>query len=644
MSILNGSALTLYGDVGAVEFDSPGFTAKDVRDALDAHGPGDITINLNSAGGIALEGLAIYNALKAHAGRITVNVDAIAASAASLIVMAGDVINMREGALMMIHDPRAITAGTSKDHRQSADRLDLLSHQFRDIYANRTGLSAKAIGDLMAAETWFDGDLAIKKGFATSKANERAKGFARFDYALYRNTPPSLLNPAKGIVMNIEETDLDTAKPWAGRFLKIAHATGLDLAIADVNEIVETAGTFDAAKDVLIDKMSAVRNGDKPSPIGARAPTVGKAGQTFDNPEFLSQAIEGALYARMSGKPADGAARDLMGRSLLDLGVMVLQARGERVSWANKDRLAARIMMEAASPTVGLHSTFDFPTLLTGAGQRILLDSYKAAESPLKAIARRRDAADFRAISTIRLSETPMLEKVGEGAEIKYGTRTETKEGFKVETYAKIFGLTRQAIINDDLNAFSDSGRAWGQGAAQTEANLLAALFTANTGNGIDLDDEAPLYTTDRGNKSASGTIIDVTNLGLARKAIRETKGLDGVTPISVTPKHLVVGPAKETEAEQALAAIAAAQVSDVNPFSGKMNLHVEPRLTGNAWRLFADPSEAEVIVFGHLNGQSGPIIETRDGWNVLGTEFRCVLDFGCGITGWRGTYLNPGN
>lgn len=639
MPILNGSTLTLYGSVGAIDAnpDSVFFTDKDVRDALAAHGPGDLTINLNSGGGIAVQGLAIYNALKNHDGHITVNIDAIAASAASLIVMAGDRIAFRDGALMMIHDPRSISFGTAKEHRGSADNLDMLAKQYRTIYAARTGRGDREIASLMDAESWFDADRAIELGFATETTKQRAQAYASFAYGAYAHAPDFLM---KGLrKMKVDTNIAPQDKPWVARFLKSAEPTGI--ALADLNQIVAAAEDFEGARDALINSLASVRNKDKPSPRGNEIITAGSDGQTYSNPVFLASAIESALYAKMSGSEPKEEARELMGKSLLDLGVMNLQAQGERVSWFSRDKVAERIMM--AQSMGGHHSTSDFPNLLMGAGQRVLMDAYKRAESPLKALAKRRDANDFRAISLVKISGAPKLEKVREGGEITHGSRTEAKEGFAVATYARIFGLTLQAVVNDDLGAFSDSAQAWGRASAETEAELLVSLFLANAGDGVNLEDGSPIYAAPRKNKAAAGTTIDITNLGAARQAMRETVGLDGKTPIGVAPKHLVVGPAKETQAEQVLAAIAAAQVSNANPFSGKMTLHVEPRFAGNAWRLFADPAELSTIIYGYLNGHSGPEISTRQGWEVLGTEFRCVLHFGCGAAEWRGTYLNPG-
>jgi HK97 family phage prohead protease len=421
----------------------------------------------------------------------------------------------------------------------------------------------------------------------------------------------------------------DSSPVETRQFLDIAAA--FNVPVAFVTRHLADGTPIEAFRDACQNE-AAHRNAPRQMPYHRL-----DASGTFDDPEFLSRAIGDALYARMSGKPAEGAAREWAGRSLLDMGAAILQARGERVSWTSRDRLAERIM------TRGLHSTSDFPQLLTGAGNRILLEGFQAAQTPLLALGRERAADDFRPIAMIRLGEAPRLSKVPEGGEIARGTIAEAKQGFSVVTFAKIFGLTRQAIVNDDLNAFGDINRLWGRAAAETQAAELVALFTANSGNGINLDDGNPIYTTARGNKASTGAAIDVDSLGAARQALREMKGLDGATPIGVTPKHLVVGPAKETEAEKVLAELAAAQVAEVNPFSGKLTLHVEPRFTGNAWRLFADPAELPVIEYAYLTGERGPALFEREGWDVEGMEFKCRLDFGCGVSEWRGTFLDPG-
>lgn len=409
----------------------------------------------------------------------------------------------------------------------------------------------------------------------------------------------------------------------------MASRSGLPAEFA--RQHIESGRSLEQFRTALFDRLADDADRTR---INNISPAYGS--ESFSNPDFLGRSISDALYSKMTGKAPTGAAVELAGRSMLELGAMVLQSRGERVSWANRTALAGRIMERS-------HSTSDFPILLQGAGARVLLDAYKAAETPLKNLARRKEVRDFRPVTAARLSEAPALLKVNELGEIKHGSRAEAKEMFSIDTYARIFSISRNALINDDLGAFADTSADFGRAAATTEADLMAGLLLANAGDGSKLDDGNPVFGIARGNKAAAGTAITVAALGAGRRALREMKGLDGKTPISVTPKHLVVGAAKETEAEQVLAALAAAQVSEANPFSGKLVLQVEPRLTGNAWRLFADPSEIATMVIAYLAGVGGPQIEVRDGWDVLGMEFRAVFDFGCAMQDWRGSYLNPG-
>ncbi|WP_210486669.1 prohead protease/major capsid protein fusion protein [Microvirga antarctica] len=357
-----------------------------------------------------------------------------------------------------------------------------------------------------------------------------------------------------------------------------------------------------------------------------------------DSDETLQTAITGALVSRMSGAAPEGPAREYAGRSLLELGSALLQARGERVSWLGRDQLAERIMAR------GMHSTSDFPALLNTAGNRVLADSYKVAQSPLKALARRRTRVDFRDVTGINLSEPPRLLKVNESGEIRHGSRVEeSRPRYKIDDYGRIFALTRRALVNDDLSAFGDALSAFGRGAAATEADLLADLFLTNGGNGTTLWDNKPLFHADHRNRAPSGAPLSIDSLGQARQAMREQTDIDGKSLINVSPRHLVVGPALETAAEQILATIAATQSDHVNPFAGRLTLHVEPRFTGNAWRLFADPAELPCIEVAYLEGNEGPQLSMKEGWTTLGQEFRALLTFGCGVVEFRSAYLNPG-
>jgi ATP-dependent protease ClpP protease subunit len=145
------------------------FTAADVADALALAGGEDVAVTLNSAGGYATEGAAIHAELTAYRGRVAMRVTGIAASAASLIAMAGDEIVMAAGAVLMIHDPALWIGsgrGTADDHRRDADTLDTLSEAYAAIYAARSGNSLAAVREWMRSETWLTGPEAVALGFA----------------------------------------------------------------------------------------------------------------------------------------------------------------------------------------------------------------------------------------------------------------------------------------------------------------------------------------------------------------------------------------------------------------------------------------------------------------------------------------------
>ncbi len=189
--LIKDGDLVLYGTVGGDFWSDSGFTDAEVLDALTEL-DGELTVRVNSGGGNAFMGIAIHNALKARDGKVTVQIDGIAASAASVIAMAGEEIVMRDGALMMIHNGSGITMGTAKDHEKTIEALTRLDGEMAKLYAKRTGLEAKETKSMMDDETWMTGEEAMSKGFATKADSEKALEAAMFDYRLYSRAPEPL--------------------------------------------------------------------------------------------------------------------------------------------------------------------------------------------------------------------------------------------------------------------------------------------------------------------------------------------------------------------------------------------------------------------------------------------------------------------
>ncbi|MCB1836279.1 MAG: Clp protease ClpP [Alcanivoracaceae bacterium] len=154
-------------DVIGADFWGEGVTAKRISGALRSIGKDQpVTININSPGGDLFEGLTIYNLLREHEGEVTVKVLGMAASAASIIAMGGDRIEIARGGFFMIHNAWSLSVGDRNDHREFADYLEPFDRAMGDIYAVHTGIDAEEVGEMMDRETWLGGQDAVDQGFA----------------------------------------------------------------------------------------------------------------------------------------------------------------------------------------------------------------------------------------------------------------------------------------------------------------------------------------------------------------------------------------------------------------------------------------------------------------------------------------------
>ena len=152
-----GAEIVIYDEIGAF-----GIPAKAFLDELKALGPvAELTVRINSPGGSVFDGVAIYNALKRHDAAITVWIDGIAASIASMIAMAGDEVVMPENAMLMLHDPSALVIGTAADMRGMAEALDKMKAGMVAAYRDKSGRDDAEIEALMRAETWLSAQEAV---------------------------------------------------------------------------------------------------------------------------------------------------------------------------------------------------------------------------------------------------------------------------------------------------------------------------------------------------------------------------------------------------------------------------------------------------------------------------------------------------
>ncbi len=355
---------------------------------------------------------------------------------------------------------------------------------------------------------------------------------------------------------------------------------------------------------------------------------------TLDNPEVRVLAMGEALYARANPRhQPSGQARPFIGLTIPELARECLSRAGGSTLGLGAGEIITR----------ALNTTSDFPALLGDVVGRTLRQSYSAPPSGIRILARETSASDFRMKSSIMLDSAGLeLLKVNEHGEFKSGSMAEGKESYKVDTFGRIFGITRQALVNDDLGAFTDISRRLGQQAVAFEAKFLVDLLIALAGLGPIMNDGKNLFDADHGNLAAIDAPPTEASLTAARLAMRRQTSLAGGI-IAINPAFLLVPPELETLAEKLLTAIQPMQTADANPFS-KLTLIVEPRLTDPLrWYLIAPPAEVDGLEFARLSGSAQPDIQTRAGFEIDGVETRVRLDFGAGFVDHRGWYSNAG-
>lgn len=286
------------------------------------------------------------------------------------------------------------------------------------------------------------------------------------------------------------------------------------------------------------------------------------------------------------------------------------------------------------------HATSDFPAIFSSAINTVLERRYALAQPTYRRISRRRDFVDFRPHYAVSVGEFPMLEKMTESGEIKFGTFGEGKETIAVLPYAKGIRVSRQMMVNDRLNAIGELLGGYGRTVARfEEITFYAMMLSANT----KLSDNQVVFHASHANLAAAGSAITVASIGAGKAAMRKQKNLDGAT-MNVQPSILLVSPDKETEALQYLAPINANDSIKVNPHVGTLDPVVSAELTGNAWYLFADPDEAAVYQWGLLDGYSAPRIRFDEPFGTQGQAMTVEHDFGVGAVEFRGGYKDPGN
>lgn len=630
-----------------------GVTARQFVNDLKALG--DIThinLHINSPGGDVFDGIAIFNALKHHGAAITVHIDGLAASMASVIAMVGNPVIMPENTMMMIHKPWGFAGGDANDMRDYAELLDKVESVLIPAYAAKTGKSSDEIAAMLEDETWMDGSECVELGFADQVTpslqamaciqSKRIEDFEKMPNNI-RNmiTPPRNSNQrdpqqpvnqpqAQHVATQPSGADENTirAQVIAEQKERVNGINNLFAMFGGKHSELQAqcVADMDCTVDQAKDKLLALLGKDA-SPSAKTTPAHIHAG----NGNFVADGIRQALMARAG---FEGQERDNVynGMTLREYARMALTERGIGVSSYNPMQMVGLALT---------HSSSDFGNILLDVANKSLLQGWDEAEETFNLWTKKGQLSDFKTAHRVGMGGFNSLRKVREGAEYKYVTTRDKGETIALATYGEIFSITRQAIINDDLNALTDVPMKMGMAAKGTIGDLVYAVLIDNP----KLSDNKPLFHADH--KNLSSGAISVSSIDDARKLMRLQK--EGERSLNIRPAYMLVPVGLETLANQTIksASVKGADINSGinNPIQNFAEVISEPRLdenSPNAWYLAAAKGR-DTIEVAYLNGVDTPYIDQQEGFTTDGIATKVRIDAGVAPLDYRGLVKSSG-
>lgn len=420
----------------------------------------------------------------------------------------------------------------------------------------------------------------------------------------------------------ITQEDLQKAMEQERKRTSEITALFRDFDVEGADEAIVMGVSVDEARAMVMDQLRARNKGV--------SVTMGEA----ESDKFRAAAQDAVLMA--AGIPvADAApgAQELRGHSMVELAREALQREGLQANFGDNMELARQ----------AINSTSTFPAIMSNLANKSVMTGFNEAETTYQIWAGKGSNRDFKEAARVALSEAGNLELVPEGGQFQQDFLGEASARTKVATYGKLFSLTRQAIINDDLGLFSKIATKYGSAAKRLVNKMVYAQLTGN----VKMQDGVALFDNKHGNVAGTGEALSVKAIAKAITAMRRQKGITGEATLNITPKYLVVPPELEMVAYQIVnstAAVDGVNSGVVNPYKGRFVVVADAELTDpDAWYLVADASQHDTIEVTYLNGVETPRLETRQGFDVDGIEYKVAFDCGVSALDFRGVFKNAG-
>jgi len=404
----------------------------------------------------------------------------------------------------------------------------------------------------------------------------------------------------------------------------------------DPAEHITSGRTVEQVRAVILKKLQNERN-----PTPASAENVRVAVEEQD--KFRSAASDSILIraGKSLEKPADGAS-ELRGMRLRDLAVECLIRAGRTNAHRLDDETLFR---EALSPDS------QFTGVLTNAVNKSMATAYRSAQTTYQRWTGRGSNPDFKAVTHYQISEAGDLQRMTQTGEFKFDEMSDQGVNKAIATFGRSFGLTRQALINDDIGILTRVPESYVRAAGRGINRLVYQILGTNPA----IFDGALLFNNaappvNHNNLATAAAVIGIVSIGLGRAAMRTQTNLRGNEALNISPKFLICPAALETAAEQFVNVNFVPNVlGNINPFAGKLEVVADAELdalTAPApfpWFLAASPADIDTIEVTYLNGDDMPKLESQVGFDFLGIKWRIYIDYGVTVLDYRGLYMNAG-
>lgn len=646
----------IHGDIGSYDIE-----AIDLIRALQSVGQEDALFRIQSYGGSVYEGLAMYNAIKAHKGKTIGVVDGLVASISSYFLMACDHVQMPENAKMMIHDPEIGAWGKENDIESALTQVRNAKQTIADAYVERSGKPLEDVLAAMNAETWFTADQALEFGLIDEvidpvNLSNCLKNISRDDLKSFKNTPADLVNqlnpeqysenasaPAthetpplaaqatksktsQQVIDDMpkptDNTELqnalkkENARQSAIRALCAQHKVGDELRDEILNDLDCTEAM--AAQKILQNLGSASAAGKPPKDTPSN---ITNAHVHVDNGNTTKDALQNALNARCGTAEAENDNPYKL-KTLLDMAEISVGKDAKYCS--SKSELVARAF-----------NSGDFAEIITEGVRTVMRDESKVRTPLWRDLANVENLPNFKETDLVMVNDAPDLMAVSEDGEYKQATIKGTGEKIQLATFGREIAVTRQAIINDEISLIAKMPRKFMQAGYRLSDKLMFnAILAGKMGDGKSVFQAG---TSDKwGNLFDQIPAGDYQALIMALHKSFATATTSEGDALDLRGEVLLSNPDHASYLEAVLNT--ASKPDTFNPAYKKFAKVVETaRLAKINGAIALTGKDFDSVLMGFLDGQQDPWLEIGDGFSSDGAKFRITYDITSKVVDRRG-------